>query len=347
MRLLGYHRAAALVLTALFTASLMTATWVASVAAAVTDYTLTIKTADEMYAGTDSNIFVRLHGSLRTSDEYRLNGQISGNAFERNDTDHVTLTGLDLGRIWKIDLRSDGAYAGSDWRLNWIEVSAADPGISTSTFDFYQWCDGCSVSKNANDWGTTAWVEDELARSFNDRSIYDVGVYDNLYSRGSRYTLSISHKIRNQVQASRAVTDATKLGAKVAWKSPKTVAGTFSAEFSAEWQNTVTETKAQLSEEELSLQASQTRWVPRNTLWLCKVAWRADWDVGMLDAGQPMGVRWLSQQPRQKWFTNVTLKFGDEVPKAWRQWIRANLPQYVPPKLRHVTGPFTLYKPKG
>ena len=313
----------------------------------MTDYTLTIKTADEMYAGTDSNIFVRLHGSLRTSDEYRLNGQISGNAFERDDTDHVTLTGLDLGRIWKIDLRSDGAYAGSDWRLNWIEVTAADPGISTSTFDFYQWCDGCSLSKNANDWGTTAWVEDELGQGLQ-RPV-------DLRRRRLRQpllpwlALHALHQPQDQeqVQASRAVTDATKLGAKVAWKSPKTVAGTFSAEFSAEWQNTVTEAKAQLSEEELSLQASQTRWVPRNTLWLCKVAWRADWDVGMLDAGQPMGVRWLSQQPRQKWFTNVTLKFGDEVPKAWRQWIRANLPQYVPPKLRHGTGPFTLYKPKG
>lgn len=315
------------------------------VAAASTDYTLTIKTADEIYAGTDSNIFVRLRGSLGNSDEYRLNGYINGNAFERNDTDVVTLTDLDLGRIWKVDLRSDGAYAGSDWRLNWITISAVDAGISTSTFDFYQWCDGCNVSKSANDWGTTAWVEDESARAFNDRSINDVGVYDNLRSGGSRYTLSISHKIKNQVQASRSVTDATKLGAKVAWKSPKTVAGTFSAEFSAEWQNTVNEAKAQLSEEELSLQASQTRWVPKKTLWLCKVAWRADWDVGMLDAGQPMGVRWLSQQPRQKWFSNVTLRFGDKVPREWRAWIRVNLRKYVPPEARNKKGPFKLHRP--
>ncbi len=138
---------------------------------------LTIKTGDTIGAGTGSNTYVRLHGSLADSDEYRLNGLTSGNAFERNDTDHVTLAGLDLGRIWKIDLRSDGAYSGSDWRLNWIAVTPSDSSIRESVFDFYRWCDGCSNSKTANDWGTTAWVADHPGKSFSDRSMFDIGVY--------------------------------------------------------------------------------------------------------------------------------------------------------------------------
>ncbi len=119
----------------------------------------------------------------------------------------------------------------------------------------------------------------------------------------------------------------------------------FSAEFASEWQSTVNTAKAQLSEEELTLAAAQQRWVPKKTLWLCKVAWRSEWDVGMLDAGDTAGVRWLSTQPKQKWFTNVTLRFGDKVPKQWRAWVRANLREYVPPKARHTKGPFKLHRP--
>lgn len=75
----------------------------------------------------------------------------------------------------------------------------------------------------------------------------------------------------------------------------------------------------------------------------CKVAWQAEWDAGMLDAGQPM--RSVAQSAASaEGFTNVTLKFGDTVPAAWRKWIRANLPRYVPPKFRKGTGPSTLYK---
>ncbi len=85
-------------------------------------YYFTIKTADQMYAGTDSNIFVVLYGEYGQTHEERLNGHISGNAFERNNTDTCSIALEDVGNIYQLALRSDMAYAGADWRLSYIEV---------------------------------------------------------------------------------------------------------------------------------------------------------------------------------------------------------------------------------
>jgi hypothetical protein len=49
------------------------------------NYEFTIHTGDQATAGTDSNIFVVLYGERGTTDEVRLNGYISGDAFERID----------------------------------------------------------------------------------------------------------------------------------------------------------------------------------------------------------------------------------------------------------------------
>lgn len=88
-----------------------------------TNYKVTIHTADEKYAGTDSDIFLTLYGPLGESNEMPLNSKIKGNAFERNDIDRVTITvPQSLGDIYKIDVRSDCAGRHYGWRLNYIQV---------------------------------------------------------------------------------------------------------------------------------------------------------------------------------------------------------------------------------
>jgi hypothetical protein len=93
-------------------------------------YKFEVKTADEYLAGTDSNIFVILHGEVQQSNEVRLNGYISGNAFERDSLDKFEIPfddlGGDLGRVYKIDLRSDCKYGGSDWRVSYLTVTRND-----------------------------------------------------------------------------------------------------------------------------------------------------------------------------------------------------------------------------
>lgn len=111
-------------------------------------YEIMIKTGDVYLAGTDSNIMIVLYGETGTSEDYRLNGLISGNAFERNQTDTCTLDIDDIGRVYKIDIKSDCKYGGSDWYLSNIKVQRKGTS-STSTTDDPE--NKVSVF-NVNDW---------------------------------------------------------------------------------------------------------------------------------------------------------------------------------------------------
>lgn len=86
-------------------------------------YNFEIHTGDQSGAGTDSNIFVQLVGERGITNEVRLNPFISGNAFERNQTDTFSAVfNEDVGDIYKIKLRSDMRYAGAAWLLDYINV---------------------------------------------------------------------------------------------------------------------------------------------------------------------------------------------------------------------------------
>jgi len=100
------------------------------------DYRIEVQTGDMSGAGTDSNIYVTIYGDKAATNEVRLNGYISGNAFERGDLDRLTLVGLvDVGTMKKLKVRSDGAWAGSGWYLSWVKVN----GIQAT---FNRWIDG-------------------------------------------------------------------------------------------------------------------------------------------------------------------------------------------------------------
>lgn len=108
-------------------------------------YKFEVKTGDEAGAGTDSNIFVVAYGEYGQLPETRLNGHISGNAFERNKKDTCTIKfDDDVGRIYKIDIRSDCRYAGSSWLLSNVKITRQGPTDEvasnlTSTFNFNRW----------------------------------------------------------------------------------------------------------------------------------------------------------------------------------------------------------------
>lgn len=90
---------------------------------ATSKYRITVKTVDESKAGTDSNIFVILYGTLGISEEFRLNPHISGNAFERNNLDTAEINfSENYGDIYQIHVRSDGMYSGSGWLCNYFTV---------------------------------------------------------------------------------------------------------------------------------------------------------------------------------------------------------------------------------
>jgi hypothetical protein len=107
-------------------------------------YHYEIKTADEYQAGTDSNIFVTLIGKNESgsdieTEEQRLNGHISGNAFERGDLDEFDVPyGISVGKPYKIKLRSDCRYAGSGWKCGYIKVGF---GSDLAYFKINAWID--------------------------------------------------------------------------------------------------------------------------------------------------------------------------------------------------------------
>ncbi|WP_373541711.1 PLAT/LH2 domain-containing protein [Chamaesiphon sp.] len=95
-------------------------------------YDVTIKTGDKTGAGTDSNIYLTLDGVLGRTREIQINQFISGNAFERNQTDRFTLKNIKtIGEFPRsIKIRSDGKFAGAAWYLESITING-----KTARFD--------------------------------------------------------------------------------------------------------------------------------------------------------------------------------------------------------------------
>ena len=86
-------------------------------------YKVTVHTGNVMYAGTDSDVTLVMHGIYGFSDAYCINSLISGNALERNALETIYIdVPKDLGDIYKIEVQSDCSWAGSDWLLDYFEI---------------------------------------------------------------------------------------------------------------------------------------------------------------------------------------------------------------------------------
>lgn len=88
------------------------------------NYQVSIKTGDRTGAGTDSNIYITLDGVLGRTNEIQVNQFISGNAFERNNTDTFMLKNINnIGEVIRsVKIRSDAKFAGSAWYLESITI---------------------------------------------------------------------------------------------------------------------------------------------------------------------------------------------------------------------------------
>jgi hypothetical protein len=107
-----------------------------------TDYGHICGWCDKSGAGTDSNIYFTLYGTNGTISEFRTNGRLSGNAYERNDKDVFVLYGMpNIGKLTKIMVRSDEKYLGSDWHLSYVSVN-------NNVVNFNQWIKEVSVAKS-------------------------------------------------------------------------------------------------------------------------------------------------------------------------------------------------------
>jgi lipoxygenase homology domain-containing protein 1 len=67
---------------------------------ALVPYRIRVQTSDVRGAGTDSDVFIVIHGSQGSSSEFELAN--AANNFERNQTDTFEVSGLDVGSIHSI-----------------------------------------------------------------------------------------------------------------------------------------------------------------------------------------------------------------------------------------------------
>lgn len=97
-----------------------------------TTYQVSIKTADEAGAGTDSNIYMKICGEAGCTAEQQINSKITGDAFERNQTDRISfLDYTDVGNLTGFTIRSDMSFPGSAWRPESVSITTEVRGVTT------------------------------------------------------------------------------------------------------------------------------------------------------------------------------------------------------------------------
>ncbi|KAG2499991.1 hypothetical protein HYH03_002273 [Edaphochlamys debaryana] len=84
------------------------------------DYKVSVYTSDIRGAGTDSNVFIEMHGGLGSVGQTRL--ETSANNFERGQVDHFVVKGTNIGDVQRIVVWHDNSGIGSDWHLQQVEV---------------------------------------------------------------------------------------------------------------------------------------------------------------------------------------------------------------------------------
>ena len=86
-------------------------------------YSIRVVTADEEYAGTDSNVQINIYGTLGETGFVTLGG-----SFERGQVEKFIVLGKkNVGKITSITIKKDSAGLGPDWLLKTVEIWSYNP----------------------------------------------------------------------------------------------------------------------------------------------------------------------------------------------------------------------------
>jgi hypothetical protein len=110
----------------------------------LTAYAVYVHTGDEIGAGTDANVKIRMYGTERDSGWCPLEASMTHrDKFERNHVDEFLLELPFLGKIKRISICHDGAGIGAGWYLGRVSIKNV---IDSSKYDFpcYRWLDSGS-----------------------------------------------------------------------------------------------------------------------------------------------------------------------------------------------------------
>jgi hypothetical protein len=290
---------------------------------------LQVKTADEAGAGTDSNIFVVLVGEFEQSQELRLNGLIGHNAFERNSTEDIQLTGLpNLGRIYEILVRSDTRYWGSDWRLNWMRTVPRDPPYPPSTFNYNGWIGDTGTKElYASDWPWAVAYNGNRPEMNIAQRISLFNLLDSDHAVEQEY--KVTYELENQVQVNVETKDVTKLAESIEWTSPQALKalGELKAKFSAEWDKEITNRRVDTASEKLVVEDRRKQTFPAGKLTLVAADWTELWEKAIATLGSTsIAMRWLKAAPMNPSWTIGSYAKGDRIPEPFASFLEAKYP---------------------
>ena len=149
-------------------------------------YQIKVKTGTAFGAGTDSDVYIRLVGDQGTTDEVLLNYGMTnqfntrGNPFETKGYDvGVFNFNQDVGKIKRIEVRTDRSGAGADWLLDAIEVVPMYNTTETQTkkFDIHQWI----VNDTWTSFSNTAEDSSQYRLKINTGNVKGAGTDSDIY----------------------------------------------------------------------------------------------------------------------------------------------------------------------
>uniref|UniRef100_A0A670JIB8 Lipoxygenase homology PLAT domains 1 n=1 Tax=Podarcis muralis TaxID=64176 RepID=A0A670JIB8_PODMU len=86
-------------------------------------YKISVFTGDIFGAGTDASVFLTIYGDLGDTGERQLSSsETNMNKFERGQEDIFSIQAVDLGAVFKINIRHDNTNPRPDWYLEKIEI---------------------------------------------------------------------------------------------------------------------------------------------------------------------------------------------------------------------------------
>ncbi|SEG97730.1 PLAT/LH2 domain-containing protein [Nonomuraea solani] len=105
------------------------------------NYNITVETGDVPDAGTNANVFLKIHGTTGSVGPTDLDN--SEDNFERNAVDHFTLTMSSVGEVMSIEIGHDNTGNKPGWFLNRVII---DVDGQEAEFAAYRW-----LAKDEND----------------------------------------------------------------------------------------------------------------------------------------------------------------------------------------------------
>jgi arachidonate 5-lipoxygenase len=97
----------------------------------MSSYKISVKTGDKKGAGTDTNVYIILHGKGTKTDSYNLDTFFK-NDFEAGNIDDYSVTSaISIPEVQRIELWRDSWGLFSNWYLEWIEVTSLSSKITS------------------------------------------------------------------------------------------------------------------------------------------------------------------------------------------------------------------------